>query len=219
MAKKSAKLIDVPIDKILPEPPQHTKYLTSLGRFMEFFSLAELTLNSVAIVYSKIDFDIAVATFVPMRSDAAIQTIKRIIFAKKLKGKKVTEIQAILSHLDKIREVRNMLMHSGSAQRHGRELVVTNEIFARSPAAIKRFNASKRTIDKMNYDLLVILYWLVHRHLETKPGLIKDEFSREFATIMTRAIRRQYIDGRGWKYVPPKHVSRRRKSRSRQNPD
>lgn len=209
MAKR--KLVKVRIDKLLPEPPTHTEYLTSLGRFVDHFAVVEVMLNALALRYSGVAYKKAKILFLPLRADAAIKLIKKLIPAKGRERRKIKELQAILAHVDELREVRNTVLHNGSSQTKTRRFAKNR--FARAGVRTRAFNVSKSSLDKMIFDLTLIMYWGAYRHLNVKPDRASDELGWLLSAAMRPTVRKHYLDAGSWHYKPQPPPVHRRKAR------
>jgi hypothetical protein len=94
--------------------PEEEIYDQAIGRFIQQFSEAEVALMYVAVEYAKISpFVVGIAALSPIRVDGGINTIKKIIEVRKLRGKSARELLHVLDHFSVINKARNDLLHYG----------------------------------------------------------------------------------------------------------
>jgi len=131
------------------------KYLHALGEFMATFAGVEHVLNSAVWHYADLREKpaIAKALFGHLRVDAATSHLTRLIEARKLKGRKIALLRAIITQVGHIAKTRNDIVHLG-ATRYGKgSFVVTNRRFAHTQNRIRATYVGVGILRKMVSDL------------------------------------------------------------------
>lgn len=212
--KEKRALMTLPVNAILPIAEWQKEYWQLVGRLIDAFTLVEEMINFVAVEYAGVTWREAKGIFLPLRVDAAGNLINRIIEAKKLRGPRIKEIQAIIEQLGVIGRARNDLVHMGPRNINGKERwVVSNERYLRSrKQPRRRFMLSAREFEKIDNDLHDILFRLMMHAKLARPSPHDDKFSR----IIKSTIRFNYRQAKpaAWLYKSHKPASRRRKRRA-----
>jgi hypothetical protein len=180
------------------------KYLLALGYFIARFAQVELILNSAVRYFAKLGHpsNIANALLGPLRVDAAMATITRLIEARKLRGKDIDELKLIIDQLGKIARARNDIMHLG-AEGYGR-LVVTNRQFAHTRNRIRLMSVSAKVLKQMEGDLLgmyISLSIIIRDTVHGSPRTVRGKVG--------------YISPASWQYKSHVRALRPRKSRAK----
>jgi hypothetical protein len=183
---------------------------TSLGSFMDLFSAIESVLLFVVQFYAKTDWTVTKAMMSPLRVENAITTLNRIIEARRLRGKKISELKTVLTQLGEINKTRNDILHHGLVKDpKGRDnlYLISNKFIARSPKTVFKIRISKTHIDQMRADLLEIHFRLAIRHVAS---------SAASWSINAKRFRRENPLGtpHSWRYKSPSRGTSRPKRRA-----
>jgi hypothetical protein len=141
------------------------EYYSSLGRFVDRFSKAELAVAFTLWHYTKVPHSIARAIFSGFNIDTAISTIKRLAQVTGMPNEKRTELEWLFTQLGSIRKARNDILHYGAINVAEGEPSVTNAIKALTEDRIEHFPVSPIILAKMSADLRKIIVRLHLNHM------------------------------------------------------
>ena len=201
---------------LFPATEAERRYWQLLGRLIEYVSIAELALAMVAVSWSGVDYETAKSLFLPLRIDAAVSLLNRVIETKKLRGKRVREMKEILQQLGEINRVRNDIVHLGARPKRG-GFKVSNELFARSRLKLRRLHLSFQSFDQIDADLEYIIWKLLELGgmLDTTTTLSPSSPEKAFIRALSRGVKKGLRTAQqgAWNYKPQLQAARRRKSR------
>jgi hypothetical protein len=167
-------------------------YNQAIGRFITQFSEAEVGLLYVAVSYMKITpFIVGMAAIAPVRVDSGITTIKRVIEARRLRGKSVRELVAVLDQLAVINKARNDLLHYGV----GSDQVITTEYVSHHKRLVRRRAFSIEIVRQLIGDIEDIAMYLTCHFM--KPDKISRIFRRLHPVGEVPAWRYKYLEPKG----------------------
>jgi hypothetical protein len=192
-----------------PTDPEQDEFNMRLGTFIELFANVETELLLVVKHYAKIDADIARAILSPLRVEAAINHLHRIIEVRRLRSLKVVELEEILTQLAHINKARNDVLHMGFIRKPGSEqFIVSNVSTAHARRVVRRRVLTQKVLLQMSFDLVTISM-LMLSHL---PDLPHPEMRK-----LVMAFRRRKPVGQpfAWLYKSPPQAKNRPKRRVR----
>jgi hypothetical protein len=168
---------------------QEPAYFEALGRFVNEFAAVESALLFALKTYAKVSWPIARAIFSGARVETAIDFVKRICDASDPGQERREELDDVFKQLRAISEIRNSLLHYGSATFSDRGRVTSNVRIAHVPTRIREYPVSVTIINGMAADLQKISYHLTLQCL------------RPDASFAERAAEIPEIAG-AWRYKP-----------------
>lgn len=177
---------------------EEAEYDQAIGNFISQFSEAEVSLLYVAVNYTKISpFIVGLASLAPMRVDSGITTIKRVIEARRLRGKSVRELLGVLNQLAVINKARNDLLHYGV----GSDQVITTKYVAHHKRLERSRPFSIQIVRQLIGDIEDICMYLTC-HFMLKPDKISRLFRRLHPVGQLPAWRYKYLEPKSNR---PKH--------------
>ena len=186
------------------------KFLLALGRFIQAFARVEQMMNYVALHYSQMPLGTARAIFLPLRADASIQIVRRIVAARRPDSPFTTELLTVLAHVDAIRDVRNALVH----YRINSGPLITNRPWARNRKAVWSQKVTVKNLGQMTDDLEECGMRLAAHHVGgIKRRLFRVPSGVAFLTAPIFGIRMFARSKPAWQYTPPEQPTSRRNRR------
>ncbi|HEY1506574.1 MAG TPA: hypothetical protein VGF92_19885 [Stellaceae bacterium] len=200
----AVKESDITLDVASP------KYLMALGKFIAEFAWVECYMNIVVWEFAELPSRAVGTALLPgMKIDAAMGHLKRLIRARKLRGRHITELSEIIRHLTDINAMRNAVVHYGALRQRGRGFVATNKHLAMKEKAVTA-KVGPKALDSMSRDLANI--WL---RLRVIIGDWEPDDTEEQKREILRHLRGRPLPA-SWRYKhAPINPPRRRPHRKR----
>jgi hypothetical protein len=180
---------------------QEPGYFEALGRFVNEFAGVESALLFALKTYAKVSWPVARAIFSGTRVDTAMDFIKRICEAFDPGQERREELDNVFKQLRTINEIRNSLLHYGSATLSDRGRITSNVRIAHVPTRIREHPVPLDIINAMTTDLQKISYHLTLQCL------------RPDASFAERAAEIPEIAG-AWRYKPARQPRARQGNRT-----
>lgn len=138
---------------------QAQPYMLALGQFVSAFSQAEAHLAAFLWKAAGIDPPVAQAVFSGIRTDAAMQSVRRIADAEAWPTSKTTEVEYVFAHLSAITKLRNDILHYGATMETPTSWKVTNRAFVHIPEKVQESKISAEILNSAAKDLATIVIW------------------------------------------------------------
>jgi hypothetical protein len=177
----------------------NTSYFTALGRFIDAFAQAEMTIQFVLWYYAKTPLKIARVVFSGGRVDAASRHLTRLAEVGIISPEDWLDLEPTKQQLNIISGQRNELLHYGSHITPGREeRIVTNAMMALTEERITSFPISPKILGQMTADLHKITLHFHVRHMG-------------HSEMVRKNLALDKILHSAWQYKPPEQAQNRRK--------
>ena len=151
LAKKLSKVVNF---KAMPP------YWLALGRFVHFFSIAEMQVTFVMRHLMKTDERVARIVTGGAQLDSRATYIKELMVVRRIGRKTRDEMKYILDQLSIIAKVRNDILHYGTGRFMFRELIISNAVVAKTSSRVREYAIDVSTLEKMTADLQFIIQGL-----------------------------------------------------------
>jgi hypothetical protein len=165
------------------------RQLFNLGRFVLAYAQVEGYLRKSLYFHGQISETVSKIVLSGIRSEDAISYLKKLLKASNLDAQILTDYMEVFEHIGPIKEVRNLLLHSG-IEVFGLGFVVTNASKMLNPEDATIIPVSHKVFEQMTADLDKMTAMLINNllRLEAPP-------SSDFA--LDRLARGP------WLYIPP----------------
>lgn len=180
---------------------QEPAYFEALGRFVNEFAGVESALLFALKTYTKVSWPVARAIFSGARIETAMDFINRICNALDPGQERREELDDVFTQLRVINEIRNSLLHYGSATFSDKGRVTSNVRTAHLATRIREYSVSLDIINAMTADLQKISFHLTLQCL------------RPDASFAERAAEIPEIAGT-WRYKPVQQPRARQGNRT-----
>jgi hypothetical protein len=179
---------------------QAEPYLIALGRFVSLFSQIEANLQSALWRFAKVPTPTAQAIFSGIRTDGAMQYIRRIADAEQWSKEKKAELEQVFAKLGAINKLRNDLLHYGATMQEPNVWTITNKMFAHTPEKIQEIKITPAILEDATADLIKVLFHLIIMGWG-------DEMEPQMRDVFNPVLRR------AWQYKSPLRDRGSRKNR------
>ncbi|HXH47036.1 MAG TPA: hypothetical protein VNK51_24755 [Bradyrhizobium sp.] len=143
-----------------PAPPTEEEYFAAVGKLITGYAAAEQAVHTLARRLSKLTDAKARIIFGGLRIADLAERIRGLLRLSKASQKRISDIEACLSQLDRISEQRNRLAHRWVHYFDGR-LVCSNVANAKTITATEVVFFELSQLEAMNSDCIAISYRLV----------------------------------------------------------
>lgn len=140
------------------------EYHAALGRFVDRFAHAEMTVPFVLRHYAKLPVATGRALLSGVRVDQAKSLLGRLADAEIMSKEDWGDLEPTLQHLGIINGRRNEILHHGAESVAEGRAFVTNALMALTEDRITSFAISPAILDDMTADLRKIILHLLTRH-------------------------------------------------------
>lgn len=203
---------------LVPANKQQVAFWRALGQFLDAYAVVEMMLNVLVVRYADMTWENARALFLPLRVDAASNHLSRLIAGKFVRGKRATELTAIIQQLGQINRMRNDILHLGARPRGlpTGPFTVTNRMYARSQAHLRRRNVSVTMLNSMFYDLMEISFRIMVMLMakRRREGNITPLDDLQIALARQAGLSPYRVRPIAWRYTPQPQSSRRNRRRA-----
>lgn len=132
------------------------EFWRSLGEFLTTFSQTERLLRQLLAKLAGVKPKIAIALFSGTRVDAATSYINRLLVAINADRKTRAELQRLFTHLGKITQIRNDILHYGGLRYKSNIFLASNYAVALTDAQARVTFLTAKSLSEMNADLVQI---------------------------------------------------------------
>jgi hypothetical protein len=132
------------------------RYFEGLGRFVDQFAQIEVQLEFQLGMVAHVDIDLARELFAGQQMDQLIKRFKRVFALRHPSPEAAFNLQVALERLDKINDVRNTLLHSGTFFNMDQTPMTNNRLRTRTGESTKSFELPPESFKQLCADLMKI---------------------------------------------------------------
>ena len=187
---------------------QAEPYFLALGRFVSVFAQVESMLATVLWKHAGVPPPLAQAVFSGVRTEAAMQYIRRIADAQNWPAAHKTNIELVFAQLSALTKLRNDILHFGASMDEPSVWTVSNKNFVHIPDRVRETKITSNILDDASWDLGRIVVWCVIE------GWADDDLRRP--DVLIRFLNEHPT----WRYKSPlqDHGSRKNRKEPRKRP-